>query len=384
VKFAATDGHCIWSTGMEIVQPTDWTYAHALTVDEAGDVYVGGRFEGTTTVGGGMTSVGGDDAFVMKLAGTDGTVQWAHGYGGAGNDSLGWWGIDVRNGVLALVGTFNTSANFGGTTPVTSPHGGDAGIVASYSAATGALQWYRVYAGTGAARMYPNYVIIAHDGSWLVDDAFEGNLDLGSTVLIAKSVPFDVALLRLDGSNGAPLAVHQTSQGDGYHFQGNMREDPQGGLVVLTYVSNGADLGQGPITIQSTNPVPALMHIDANLSTIQWTRVFDAPDALFDDVLIGTGGRIYVGGSFTGNIPFGATQVTSAHANSDDGLLAALSSTADLQWIETRTSTMGTRDPAELALGPNDRIYQGENVITGVPHTVESTSWAIVSGTQGP
>jgi hypothetical protein len=386
VKFAATDGHCIWSTGLEMAHLQDWTTAHALAVDEAGDLYVSGRFGGTVNVAGGLTSAGASDVFLMKLAGSDGTVQWANRYGGANSAELGWNGLDVRNGVVALAGDFYTAANFGGA-DLTAPSGGKGVVVATYSAATGAHRWSTAFAGTSPGQAWANTVVIANDGALLVSGAFVGDLVLGSTRLTSNGA-FDIALARLDGSNGAPLAVRHIIAGPGINVMGLMREDPQGGVLLLTWVSNGADIGAGPITIQSTNHVPAMAHFDASLTTTQWTRVFDATDAVMDQMRFDPEGRIYVTGSFVGNLSFGSTQVTSAHVGAgagildgfDDGFLAALSNTGDLLWIETRTDPLAARDPYALAVGPDERIYVVEHLTT-VPNWTEQ---AVVSAIQGP
>jgi hypothetical protein len=379
VKYSALDGHCIWSTGINVAHIVDWTYAYALIADESGDLYVGGIFQGTANIGGGLTNTGADnDVFLTKLAGSDGTIQWANRYGGPYDDQLGWNGIDVRNGVIALAARYVATGNFGGA-DFTALYSGLA--VATYSAATGAAQWSTAYTGTYPGFDYATEIAFARDGALLLSAGFDGDLVFGPTHLASTNTNnYDVALARLDGSNGAPLAVRQFNPGPSQwpNFTGLMREDPQGGILLLSWVSTGADLGAGPITVQSTNQVPLMMHLDDNLATTQWMRIFEATDAMIEDVRFDVAGdRMYVIGHFQGNMSFGPTQITSTHPSSDDGFLAALSSTADLLWAETRTDTEGSRDPYSVAVGPSGRLYLVDQVN-------RSTSWAAVSVTQGP
>ena len=51
-----------------------------IAVDGAGDVYVTGQFQGSIDLGSGLTSAGGYDIFLAKLAGTDGRVLWSQAH----------------------------------------------------------------------------------------------------------------------------------------------------------------------------------------------------------------------------------------------------------------------------------------------------------------
>src|SRR6185369_13456732 len=58
---------------------------YGLTVDMSGSLYATGYFSGTAAFGSyNLTSVDSHDIFVMKLDGSDGTVQWAKRMGGGG------------------------------------------------------------------------------------------------------------------------------------------------------------------------------------------------------------------------------------------------------------------------------------------------------------
>ncbi|TDN38376.1 hypothetical protein A8B98_23750 [Hymenobacter sp. UV11] len=89
----------------------------ALAV-HANDVYITGFFYGTASLGGAtLTSAGGTDIFVAKLAnqGSIATLQWALPLGGAANESSS--GLALQGDNLYIAGTFNgTSASIGSIT----------------------------------------------------------------------------------------------------------------------------------------------------------------------------------------------------------------------------------------------------------------------------
>ncbi|MES2139700.1 MAG: SBBP repeat-containing protein [Bacteroidota bacterium] len=91
-------------------------YAHALAVDGAGNSYLTGEFETTTRFGGGavaLTSSGSNDVFLAKYD-TNGNLIWAKKLGGGGGSDKGL-GISVSNGDVYVTGNFQGGANFGGT-----------------------------------------------------------------------------------------------------------------------------------------------------------------------------------------------------------------------------------------------------------------------------
>jgi len=127
----------------------------SITVDESGNVYVSGLFQGTATFGLGeanqtaLTSAGSDDIFVAQYDST-GLLQWAKRAGGTGSD--GGLGIAVDGlGNSYVTGWFSSAATFGlgeaNQTALTSAGGRDI-FVAQYDA-DGLLQWAK-RAGSGA------------------------------------------------------------------------------------------------------------------------------------------------------------------------------------------------------------------------------------------
>jgi hypothetical protein len=122
-------------------------YAHCLTTDPEGNVYIAGEMEGTVTFTPGvtLTSNGDNDIFVAKYN-TNGYLQWAKKVGG-GSKSDKALGISYSNGNVYLTGRFDTQGNFSGVTMTA--YGGKDVFVAKYSSA-GVFQWIKRAGGSGS------------------------------------------------------------------------------------------------------------------------------------------------------------------------------------------------------------------------------------------
>lgn len=89
--------------------------ALSIDVDNTGNIYIGGQFSGTTTIGTtNLTSTGQQDVFVAKLDGS-GVFQWAVRGGGSGQDVLSDIAADASGNVTAT-GHFEQTATFGSNT----------------------------------------------------------------------------------------------------------------------------------------------------------------------------------------------------------------------------------------------------------------------------
>lgn len=90
-------------------------YVEAIAVDGTGDVYVTGRFNGTTDFEPGsgaysLTAAAGEDSFIWKLDAT-GSFAWAGQISGAGGEHDRGIAVDTA-GNIVVAGTFNGTADF--------------------------------------------------------------------------------------------------------------------------------------------------------------------------------------------------------------------------------------------------------------------------------
>ncbi|MGE5185703.1 MAG: hypothetical protein ACM31C_26760 [Acidobacteriota bacterium] len=159
-----------------------------VAVDAAGDVYVTGTFTTAITLGPfGLTSAGGQDHFIAKLRGNDGSVVWARSFGSALDEHAGRVAVDGK-GHVAWVGTL--SGPLAGETSA----GGNDAMIAEYSAADGSPLWHHVYSTSGddggGGVAYSSVT-----GDLIASITLGGSYDFGHPVIGAPS-PIGV-LLRL-------------------------------------------------------------------------------------------------------------------------------------------------------------------------------------------
>ena len=102
VKFNSS-GDELFATQIDSV-PTDG--ARALTTDAAGNIYVGGVVSGSLPT---LTGAGGQDAYVLKLSGTNGQVTSRTQFGTAGTDSLAGLAV-ASDGSLVVASNENGQA----------------------------------------------------------------------------------------------------------------------------------------------------------------------------------------------------------------------------------------------------------------------------------
>jgi len=110
-KFSGVDGAHLWS---ERFGGTDNDYGVGIAVDGSANVLVTGYFAGTVNFGGGgLTSAGGYDIFVVKFSGVDGAHLWSKRFGSTDNDGGLGLAADGSGNVL-VTGSFQGTVDFDG------------------------------------------------------------------------------------------------------------------------------------------------------------------------------------------------------------------------------------------------------------------------------
>lgn len=169
-------------------------YAHALAVDGAGNSYLTGEYELTTRFGSvALSSNGSNDVFVAKYD-TNGNLIWAKKLGGGGGSDQGL-GISLSNGNVYITGTFQ-GGNFSGVS--LPPYGGRDIFVAKMTTG-GVFQWIRKAGGSGEDQGYG----ISNDpgGNVYVTGFFTGTANFSGTYITSKGGT-DVFIAKYNPSGG--------------------------------------------------------------------------------------------------------------------------------------------------------------------------------------
>ena len=215
---------------------TSSDYGYGIATDSAGNVYVTGQYQSEIIIGSTtLTNAGSSDVFVAKYD-TGGTVQWAKSIGGTGSDAGNGIATD-SSGNVYVTGYYNGTANFGPDTSLTSAGQNDA-FVAKYDT-SGTLRWAKSIGGGYGDFGYG----IATDsvGNVYVTGSYQGAITIGSTTL-TFTVSSGAFIARYD-TNGA--VQWATSIGGGSNSGIGIATDSAGNVYVTGNYEDVVDFGSG-------------------------------------------------------------------------------------------------------------------------------------------
>ena len=246
------DGNCLWS---QAIGGELWNGVHA-TLDDFGNIFVFGEFQGALDIGGTqLSSQGGYDVLVAKLA-PDGTPSWARSFGSTGDDLIFWW-----QGAKAADGNITFAPHPGDGQAIdfgAGPVGAGAAVVVVRLDADGTLVWTHDVMSGGELRFGAN-LDVAPSGEVVLAGEFQGDVDLGGGPLVATSPEeFFVGKLAADGSllwserfggvlDDGSGGTHAACWTSGCNRVQDVRLDPAGRTVLAGTFRGSLDFGSGPL-----------------------------------------------------------------------------------------------------------------------------------------
>jgi len=317
-----------------------------VAVDDLGNSYVTGVFQGSATFGQGeanqttLSSAGSDDIFVAKYD-SAGLLQWVMRAGGTGSDQ--GLSIAVEGSDSYLTGFFNGTATFGqGQTNQTTLNsaGSDDIFVAKYDSA-GLLQWVRRAGGSGLDQGVG--IVVDGSGNSYLTGFFSATATFApgqanQTTLVSAG-DRDIFVAQYDSVGTLVWAKRSGGAGTDRGF--SISVDGSGNSYVTGVINGSATFGPGEAN-QTTLTSAGLEDIfvakhDAS-GILQWAK--RAGGTGTDGGLgIGVDGmsNSYVTGWFTGTATFGqgeANQTTLTSAGDRDVFLAKYNTNGLLQWVK--------------------------------------------------
>lgn len=333
----------------------------SLAVDSSGDVYVGGTFSGSLSLGSGsLLSLGADfqDGYVAKLD-SSGNWVWTHQVNTGPNGGLDRIAVDEAGHVYASGSVSGSNNNFGGA--MVSAQGTKDAFLLQLNASDGSYSSHITLGNTGQTDE-SGPLSIDGSGNIYLAGSFTGTLDVdpGSGVHTLTSVGTDdVFLLKLDGSLNfqdvgqiqanktgatAGFMIGKAGGGDvtvdqygGVHtagsFQGSFDFDSGSGTSTLTS-KGGTDvfvayfLPQGQ-SIQTPQPAPASLGFTLGSTGTQYAA----------QVVTDASGNIYVAGVFTGTVDFDPSSMVYSLTATDstgngDIFLAKYDASGNFVWVQ--------------------------------------------------
>ncbi|MCK4654911.1 MAG: SBBP repeat-containing protein, partial [Candidatus Cloacimonetes bacterium] len=293
---------------------------YGITIDDLGNTYVTGGFEGTANFGTySLTSNGDWDIFVAKMN-SNGNWQWAAQAGGSINDY--GYGITIDDsGNTYVIGCFESTATFGSYSLTSN---GYKDIFVAKMDANGSWQW-AAHAG-GSSLDHGNGITIDDLGNTYVIGWFYETATFGSYSLTSYGGT-DIFVAKMD-ANGNWLWVTQAGGSDQY-FGNEITIDDLGNTYVTGSFKNTATFGSYSLTSNGYDDI-FVAKMDA-MGNWQWAT---GAGGFHQDwgygITIDDERNTYVTGSFKNTATFGSYSLTSN--GYDDIFVAKMDATGNWQW----------------------------------------------------
>ncbi len=268
---------------------------HAVAVDGAGNVIVGGRFAERVDFGGiALVGEGSTNGFVAKYAPT-GALSWARALPSTDAVVVEAVAVDAAGTVVAA-GWFRSDADLAHG-PVASAEGSMDVFVATYDGATGASRWARTF---GAARTDVAYGVATDSrGDVVVTGTFQRTVDFGGGALVSRLGGLDLFVLKLRGSDGAHLWSRSFwNYGDDIAY--GIATDAHGDVAVTGFFGSAIDFGFGALTGTGANNAFVAKLGGANGDTLWAEPLVASVNSRGYDVAVEASGDVVVAGVFEG------------------------------------------------------------------------------------
>ncbi len=296
-------------------QSMQTTYAvgqgSALAVDAAGNLLLGGAFQGTVNFGTAAnplmgTSPSFNDAFLVKID-TAGNTVWEQNVTPQGGDDQSLALALDRSGGVVVAGTFEQGASVGQTT--LTGVGASEAFVARFDASSGAATWGFGTKGTSGSNAQATGVAVDSAGNVVVAGFISGTVSLGSgsnTQSFTSAGSNDVLVWKLD-SLGNFLWGRSFGSAD-YDVAGGVAVDSLNNIVVVGTFSGSINFATG----SQPDPLTAGPVFDAFVLKLDpsgqetWVRGYLGSSGWVKGqaVAIDPLNRIHIAGTFTGTADF--------------------------------------------------------------------------------
>ena len=336
----------------------------SITIDNSGNVYTTGFFEGTADFDPGvgttnLTSIGASDIFIQKLD-TFGNLLWVKQMGGSFWDE----GLSItidNNGNIYTTGLFSITVDFdpgAGTTNLTSA--GDYDIFIQKLDALGNLLWAKQMGGSTYDIGYS--ITTDNSGNIYTTGYFEGTVDfnpgVGTTNLTSAGFR-DIFIQKLD-SSGNLLWIKQMG-GNNYDFGYSLTIDNKGNIYTTGWFSGTADFDPGTGTTNLTSVGFGdifIQKLDASGNLVWVKQMGGFNYDCGNSITIDNNWNVYTTGFFHGTVDFdpgtGIANLTSI--GNGDTFIQKLDASGNLVWVKQMGGTASTGGKS-ITTDTNENLY---------------------------
>ncbi|MBL4754534.1 MAG: T9SS type A sorting domain-containing protein [Flavobacteriales bacterium] len=331
-----TAGNLIWakSMGGPIID-----HGNCIVVDDSGNVYVTGYFGDTADFDPGpgthnLISSGFDDIFILKLD-PNGSLLWAHAFGGQGLDRGQSLTVDGA-GDIYIVGDFSDTTDF-------DPGAGVFNLIASNNSDLFILKldptgsFIRAIS-FGISNAASRSIIVDSVDFVYISGGFNGTMDFDpgpATHMVASTGNLDAFMLKLNPS-GDFISVLTYGGNTSCSAQASAF-DGSGNRYITGSYTGTVDFNPGGATFNATS-IDAwdiyLLKLDPNGNFI-WVRTMGGPfDDLPWDVCTDPFGNVYMTGQYRVSIDLdpGPDTLSFTSIGGEEGFYLKLYSAGDFMW----------------------------------------------------
>lgn len=305
---SADNGQFVWAKGLG---GTGYDGGESVFVDDSGNVYTTGKFEGTIDFDPGpgaffLTSVGWPDIFVLKLDGA-GSFVWARAFGETGSGT----GMSIfvdGSGNVFTTGIFSGTGDFDpgpDTFNLNTPGGSSDSFVSKLDSA-GNFVWAKALGG-----LYTDYgqsIFVDAAGDILTTGVFELEADFdpgpGTFNLTGEGL-FDIFISKLDSAGNF---VWAKAMGDEYYDEGyGVFVDGIGDIYTTGGFEGTVDFDPGPGTYYLTSMSWGDVFISKldSAGDFVWARAIGGGyQQTSKGIFVDQAGYVYITGSFESTTDF--------------------------------------------------------------------------------
>jgi hypothetical protein len=289
-----------------------------MATDAAGNIVVVGSFRSTANFGGAnLVSPGGMDVFVAKYS-ASGAHLWSKRFGGNGDEVAQTVAVD-GTGAIVVGGYFaSASIDLGGGAHANAAPGVWDGFVAKYSS-TGQYLWSSTFGGVNQDSV--EGLAVDSAGNVAVTGLFKGtSIDFAGRTLSSTWGGPDTFIVKLSGANGASIWAKNIACG-GPDLGSSVAIDQQDSILVTGQFFGTADFGGGALTTAGMNDVYLAKY--SSSGGFLWAKRFGAAnDDLGASVAVDGNGNVAITGVFYGNVSFGGATLTNPSNVTSDVFVA--------------------------------------------------------------
>lgn len=362
-----------------------------IAVDNSGNVYTTGYYQVSADFGGIQLSNPPQSTVFIAKQNSAGNVVWATGFNStdALATSISTRIAIDNSGNVYTTGKFNGVITFGGET--ITPLGQfdpntRTDIFVAKQDNSGNVLWLKRLGGSGAHEEGSS-IAVDNSGNVYVSGYYDHGefatfpSEFGSISLPHTGSQQNIFVAKLNASGDMVWAKAYGSQTYAYETADGIAVDNGGNVYVAGTFSDVVDFDG--ITLQAANTSAREAYVIKldNSGTAQWAeRFYGGSDAHVGDITVGTNGKVYVTGYFSYQLNVGSTQLTTSGSGDEDVFVASLNTQdGSTDWAKKFGSSGVNDNGYGIALNSANEVY-----LTGSFRNTLSLSSGNIISSGGP